>query len=382
MKESSFPRRIAIVHEWLTGMRGGEKCVEALCELFPDATLFTLIHARGSVSPTIERMRIKTSFLQSIPLATRYYRHFLPLFPTAIQQFDLKGYDLVVSSHHCVAKSVRTSPETLHICYCHTPMRYIWGLYDEYFGKGRAGLLTRTGMRMSVGYLRNRDLRAAKNPQYYVANSENVRRRIKEIYHREADVIHPPVDTSLFTVSSADDGYFLVVSALVPYKRVDLAVKASNKTGSRLVVVGDGPELGRLKGLAGPNVTFLGWQPDASLKDFYTRCSALIFPGEEDFGIVPLEAMASGKPVIAFARGGALETVQETDNYRTGMFFQEQTVESLSSAIHAFGTLHFDPQILRTHTLPFDKEVFKQKMAAYIRDRWVKFQSSQPHERK
>lgn len=382
MKDPTFPRRIAIVHEWLTGMRGGEKCVQALCELFPDATLFTLIHAEGSVSPTIERMRIRTSFLQHVPFAVRHYRHFLPLFPTAIRQFRLDDYDLVISSHHCVAKGVTTPPNTLHICYCHTPMRYIWGLYDEYFGRGRAGLLTRTGMRIFVGYLRQRDLLTAKNPHYYIANSENVRRRIKEIYRRDADVIYPPVDTSMFNVSSLDDGYFLVVSALAPYKRVDLAVEACTKTGDKLVVVGDGPELTRLRNLAGPNVTFTGWQPDASLREFYGHCSALIFPGEEDFGIVPLEAMASGKPVIAFGRGGALETVKDSDALRTGILFPEQTVESLVAAIHRFKDTRFDPHGLRAHALPFDKNLYKQRIAAYVRQRCEEFQSSQPHERK
>jgi len=354
-------------------MRGGEKCVEAMCEEFPQATLFTLLHVEGSVSPVIERMPIRTSFVQHLPFAAQRYRHYLPLFPVAIQQFDLSRFDCVISSHHCVAKGVRVPDRALHICYCYTPMRYIWGQYDDYFGPGRAGLLTRLGMRCVVGPLRRWDVRTAANPHHFVAISENVRGRIFRIYGREADLIYPPVDTKRFTASSRDEGWFLVVSALVPYKRVDLAIEACNRTGDRLVIVGEGPDRGRLRDLAGPTVEFRGWQPDDQLKEIYGRCSALLFPGEEDFGIVPLEAMASGKPVIAYGKGGALETVLETPGERTGVLFREQSVEALVGAIEEYRRISFDPGALRGFAAGFDRELFKRKLRDYVERRWQEF---------
>jgi glycosyltransferase involved in cell wall biosynthesis len=370
------PKRIAIVHEWLTSMRGGEKCVEALCELFPQAELFTLLHVKGSVSSTIERMPIHTSFIQNLPFAEQRYRHYLPLFPTAIERFDLTGFDLVISSNHCVAKGVRVPLTALHICYCHTPMRYIWGLYDEYFGKDRASLLTRAGMMLFVGYLRRWDVRTAQNPHHFIANSEHVRQRIKNIYHRTADVIHPPINTSLFQLSQNDDGNFLIVSAFVPYKRVDLAIEAFNRLGERLVVVGDGPDAQRLRSIAQSNIEFVGWQPDEKLKEYYGRCRALIFPGEEDFGMVPVEAMASGKPVIAFAKGGALETVVRTSTLRTGVLFDEQTVDSLAAAVKRFRKEEVTPETLRSFAVKFDREVYKHRIGDYIERKWVEFQSN------
>ena len=367
------PKRVAIVHEWFTAMRGGEKCVEALCELFPHAELFALLHIGGSVSPTIERMPIHTSFIQNLPFARRRYRHYLPLFPTAIQQFDLSGFDLVITSNHCVAKGVRVPPDALHICYCHTPMRYIWGLYDEYFGKDRAGLLTRAGMRLFVTHLRRWDVQTAANPQHFVANSEHIRERIKTIYHRDADVIYPPVNTSHFQLSRGGGRYFLVVSAFVPYKRVDLAIDAFNLLGDRLVIVGDGPETARLRASARGNIEFVGWQSDEQLKEYYAGCIALIFPGEEDFGIVPLEAMATGKPVVAYARGGALETVIQSAAVRTGVLFKHQTRDSLVAAVKEVKETRFDPEALRSFALRFDREIFKLKMKEYLDRNWGEF---------
>jgi glycosyltransferase involved in cell wall biosynthesis len=370
------PKRIAIVHEWLTSMRGGEKCVEALCELFPQAELFTLLHVKGSVSSTIERMPIHTSFIQNLPFAEQRYRHYLPLFPTAIERFDLTGFDLVISSNHCVAKGVRVPLTALHICYCYTPMRYIWGLYDEYFSRNRSGLLTRMGMKLFLNYLRRWDVRTAVNPDHFIAISEHVRQRIKNIYHRTSDVIYPPINTSFFQLSRNDDGYFLIVSAFVPYKRVDLAIEAFNRLGERLVVVGEGPEAQSLRSIAQSNIEFVGWQPDEKLKEYYACCRALIFPGEEDFGIVPLEAMSSGKPVIAFAKGGALETVVRTSTLRTGVLFDEQTVDSLAAAVRRFRKEEFTPEILRSFAVRFDREVYKHRIGDYIERKWVEFQSN------
>ena len=377
------PKQIAIVHEWFTSMRGGEKCVEALCEVFPQATVFALVHTPGSVSPTIEHMPIRTSFIQHLPLAQTRYRHYLPLFPTAVQQFDLRGFDIVISSNHCVAKGVRTSPETLHICYCHTPMRYIWDLYDQYFGRDRAGFLTRAGMRMVRGYLRRWDVKTAANPHYFIANSENVRQKIMTLYHRESEIVYPPVNTASLSVSYRDDGFFLIVSAFVPYKRIDLAIETFNRTGDRMVIVGDGPDDQRLRKLAGPTVKFVGWQPDDQLREYYKACRALVFPGEEDFGIVPLEAMAAGKPVVAFARGGALETVRVSPSLRTGVLFAEQTVESLGNALKELKELTFNPDTLREHALKFDREVYKSRMKKAVEHRWTEFvaQSPQAHTR-
>ncbi|MDL1891480.1 glycosyltransferase family 4 protein [Sphingobacteriales bacterium CHB3] len=378
--ESHKQPRIAIVHEWLTGMRGGEKCVEALCEVFPDATLFTLAHVKGSVSPTIGAMPIRTSFIQHLPFAQKRYRHYLPLFPTAIERLDLREFDIVISSNHAVAKGVRTKPETLHICYCHTPMRYIWNLYDEYFGKNSSGLLTRAGMKLFVNYLRRWDVRTAKNPHFFIANSRNVQQRISKIYGREADVIYPPVDTSLFQLSETPGNYFLIVSAFVPYKRIDLAIEAFNRTGEKLVIIGSGPDDEKLRSMAKPNIEFLGWQPDEVLRKHFAGCKALVFPGEEDFGIVPLEAMASGKPVIAYAKGGALETVLDSDDLKTGILFKEQTVESLVEAIRTLNKTTFSPKELRRHALGFDREVYKKKMNEYVLGRWKSFkpESRQP----
>jgi glycosyltransferase involved in cell wall biosynthesis len=375
------PRRIAIVHEWFTSMRGGEKCVEALCEVFPHADVYALLHVPGSVSPTIERALVRTSFIQHLPAAATQYRRYLPLFPIAIRQFDMTQYDMVISSNHCVAKGVRTKPATLHICYCHTPMRYIWGLYDEYFGKGRAGLTTRIAMRLCVGALRRWDLATAANPHHFVANSENIRERITSTYHRRSDMIYPPVDTSRFTVSTRDDGYYLIVSALVPYKAVDLAIEAFNRTGDRLIIVGEGPDRKRLEMLSGPNIAFEGWQPDTALAGYYAGCKALIFPGEEDFGIVPVEAMATGKPVLAFARGGALETVIESPGIRTGTLFSEQTVDSFMKGLAQLKEYEFDSSALRSHAVTFDKQTYKKRMESYCTMRWREFsdKSPQPH---
>ncbi len=347
-------------------MRGGEKCVEALCEVYPDATLFALLHNRGSASPALERIPIRTSFIQRLPFAATRYRHYLPLFPAAVSTFDMSGFDLIISSSHCVAKGVRTPPGSLHICYCYTPMRYIWDLYDDYFSPERAGLLTRLGMRLALKPLRRWDVASASRPHHFIAISEHIRRRIRSIYGKPSDVIYPPVDTDRFRLSTRDEGFFLVAGALVPYKRADLAVQAFSRSGDRLVVAGDGPELDRLRKSASPNVTFTGWVSDEELKSLYEQCTALVFPGEEDFGIVPVEAMACGKPVIAYGRGGACETVVDTPGGGTGVLFPHQTVDSLLGALGRLRGATFDPAILRNHALSFRRELFKARFREYV----------------
>ena len=370
------PLRIAVVHEWFTSMRGGEKCVEALCEVFPDATLYALLHIKGAVSPVIERMPIHTSFVQHLPFAAKKYRHYLPLFPTAVRGFDLSAFDIVISSNHCVAKGVRTAPHTLHVCYCYTPMRYIWTQFEDYFGAGRSGLVTRWGMHAAVGYLRRWDLRTARNPHNFIAISENIRQRIRMIYGRESDVIYPPVETAGLSVARGHDGYDLIVSALVPYKRVDLAIEAYNRMGKALVVIGDGPDLSRLRERAGPTIEMPGWRSDDEVREHFRRCRAVIFPGEEDFGIVPVEAIACGKPVVAYARGGALETVLERAELRTGVLFHEQSAEALITAVKRLETEPFDPSAMHEFAVGFDREIYKRKMREYVLARWSEFQGA------
>ncbi|MBI1937983.1 MAG: glycosyltransferase [Ignavibacteriales bacterium] len=355
--------KIALVHDWLTSMRGGEKVLEVLCELYPGAALFTLLHNKGNLSPTIERMKIETSFIDKLPMKENHYRNYLPLFPGAIESLDFSGYDLIISSSHCVAKGAKPQKDALHICYCHTPMRYVWEMYDEYFGKGKAGILTRTAMSIAAPYLRNWDVKSSSRVNYFIANSHNVARRINEYYSRTSDVIHPPVDMDSFQLYEKDDGYYLIVSALVPYKRVDLAIELFNRSGKKLIIVGSGPENEKLRSLASSNIKFLGWADNKELQSLYGGCKALIFPGIEDFGIVPLEAMACGKPVIAYGKGGALETVVEG---LTGTFFYEQNIESLSEAVKKFETAKFDGAAIREHAKKFDRAVFKESMRKYI----------------
>lgn len=377
--------KVALVHDWLTAMRGGEKCLEIFCRLFPDADLFTLFHSPGRVSPLIENRRIHTSFLQSVPFIEKRYRYFLPLMPRAIEAFRFEGYDLILSSSHCVAKGVRRPADSIHICYCHTPMRYLWDQYDLYFSAERSGWLTRAVMKRLAPRLRRWDVESSRGVDYFIANSENVKRRIRRHYGREAEVIPPPVDVEFFTPEKGEVGpYFLVVSALVPNKRIELAVEACHELGYPLIVVGDGPMAGVLKRQATPSIRFTGWLSSEDIRSLYARCRAFLFTGEDDFGITPLEAQAMGRPVIALARGGALETVvpdreswksetgipaRQTDR-PTGVFFHEPTVEALMSALRHFETIEhrFDSRSIRSHALPFAAGVFLDRIRRFIED--------------
>jgi glycosyltransferase involved in cell wall biosynthesis len=360
--------KVALVHDWLTGMRGGEKCLEILCELFPQATVYTLLHKKGSVSDIIARMKIETSFIQKLPFSSTHYQKYLPLFPTAIEQFDLREYDLVISSSHCVAKGVITRPETCHLCYCYTPMRYAWEMYHAYFSGNNISPLVRWSVPFFMNYLRTWDEQSADRVDYFVAISENVRRRIRKHYRRDAEVIYPPVDTDYFELSARQGEYYLVTSALVPYKRVDLAVAAFNQLGRPLLVIGEGSERKKLVKMARGNIRFMNCQPLQRLKEYYRNCRALIFPGEEDFGIVPVEAQACGKPVIAFGRGGVAESVKGVYSGKdavpstTGVFFYPQTAEALIEAVNYSDSVRFQPEVIRQHALRFDQKVFRQRI--------------------
>lgn len=357
--------RVALVHDWLTGMRGGEKCLEVLCRAFPRATIHTLIHHRGKLSPAIEAMAIRTSPLQKIPGISGHYRHWLPVMPAAARAWDVGDVDLVISLSHCVAKSVRVPAGVPHLSYCFTPMRYAWDGRDAYLESWRDRPVRRALAATLLDSLRGWDRRTAGGVTHFVAISQTIRQRIARCYDRNSVVIPPPVETSFYTPTDQPrDDFYLCVSALVPYKRVDQAVMACSRAGRRLVVIGEGTERPRLQAMAGPTVSFLGWQPDEVIRDHYRRCRALLFPGEEDFGIVPVEALACGTPVIALGRGGGAETVDP----QVGRLYPDPTVESLEAAIEGWesaGRPH-DPALARRRSEHYSPEHFRCRMLAYI----------------
>jgi glycosyltransferase involved in cell wall biosynthesis len=355
--------RVAIVHYWLVGMRGGEKVVEALCEMYPQADIFTHVYVPEMVSERIRQHRIIPTFVNALPRAPRMYKTYLPLMPLALEQLDLHGYDLVISSESGPAKGVIAPPEAVHVCYCHTPMRYIWNMYHDY--RQGAGWLARHMMPPLTHYLRMWDVSSAMRVDSFVANSTTVAQRIRRYYGADSVVIHPPVDTDAFSpVSPSEVGdYFLMAGELVSYKRPDLAVRAFNEMKLDLVVIGGGEMLDDIRRLAGPTVKVLGSQPFDVLKHHYARCRALIFPGEEDFGMVPVEAMASGRPVIAYGRGGAVETVA---NGLSGLFFAEQTVAEISSAVRALTKMEIDSGTIVAHAKQFGRDQFFRKMHKHI----------------
>lgn len=367
--------KVAIVHYWLVGMRGGEKVVEALCEMFPQADIFTHVYVPGAVSETIRSHTVKTSFINRLPAPARLYKRYLPLMPLALEQLDLRGYDLVLSSESGPAKGVIPPPSARHLCYCHSPMRYLWNMFHEY--REQSGRLTRLMMPPLAHYLRQWDTVSASRVDRYVANSRVVAARIRRYYGRDAEVVWPPVEVGAFEpVEPSERGdYMLMVGELVAYKRPDLAVEAFNRMGRKLVVIGGGEMLGRIRALAGPMVTVLGPQPFAELHRHYARCRALIFPGEEDFGIVPVEAMASGRPVIAYGRGGATETVAPAVS---GILFDEQSVDALIDAVEGFRDAEFDPARIVAHAAQFSREIFVANMRRQI-DRLLNGDADCPH---
>jgi glycosyltransferase involved in cell wall biosynthesis len=357
--------RIALVHDWLTGMRGGEKCLEVLCETFPDATLHTLIHDRGKLSPAIEAMDIRPSPLQRIPGVFRHYPKLLPIMPLATRAWKVGKVDLVVSLSHCVAKMVRAPRGVPHVCYCFTPMRYAWDMREAYLESWGDRPVRRALANRLLDRVRRVDRESADRVSHFVAISETIRDRIARCYGRESRVIQPPVDTHFYRPADVPrHGFYLCVSALVPYKNLDQAVLACSASGRRLIVIGSGPERRRLEALAGSSVTFLGWQSDEVIRDHYQRCRALIFPGEEDFGIVPIEALACQTPVIALGRGGVAETVDD----RIGRTYPVPTVESLNAALEGWEEEgeSFDPILARSRAEALALPVFRRRMIAYL----------------
>jgi len=356
--------RIAFVHDWLTGMRGGEKVLEVLCERYPDAELFTLVHVRGTVSPAIERLRPHTSFIQRLPLVERYYRHYLPLFPAAIEQFSFDAFDVVVSVSHCCAKSIVRPGHTRHLCYCLTPMRYAWDQFEAYFGADRIGRVTSAAMRPVMAAFARWDRDTACRVDRYVAISHYVAGRIRRYYNREATVVYPPVDTDFFHPDdSRPERFALVVSALVPYKRIDMAIDACRLAAVPLRIVGDGPERSRLERHAQGDVEFLGRLSDENVRRLYRRAGVTLLPGEEDFGIAPLEAQACGRPVVALARGGTAETVIEGT---TGTLVNDGSAEAFADGIVRTIDRPFDVSAIRAHAERFGRHRFGNQMAALI----------------
>ncbi len=353
--------KVALVQDWLTGMRGGEKVLEAFCRRFPEAPIYTLVHRKGSVSAEIERHPIHTSFIQRLPGGIGRYQRYLPFFPAAIERFDLRGLDLVLSSSHCVAKGVIVHPGARHLCYCHTPMRYVWAAYEEYFGRTKAPakwLLPH----VATG-LRQWDLSANVRVDSFAANSACVAARIRRYYGRDARVIHPLVETGFYTPEGEPEDFYLIVTALVPYKRVELALEAVRLRPRPLVVIGEGVERERLRAIAPKGVRFLGWLSPAEVRSWYRRCRAVLFPGEEDFGIVPVEAQACGRPIVGFGRGGLLETVRDG---QSGVFFGEPDARALAEAMERCESVRWDAEEIRRGALRFGPERFERDMDTWL----------------
>jgi glycosyltransferase involved in cell wall biosynthesis len=368
---------VAIVHHWLLSLAGGERVVNTIAGLFPAADVFTLFLDKQKLPPALHKRKITTSFLDKIPTARRVHRHFLPFYPLAVEMLDLSGYDLIISSDSGPMKGVLTDPGSTHVCYCHSPMRYLWDGYSAYVRQ--MSPLTQALFGLTSHYVRNWDYAAAQRVDHFIANSNYVAGRIRKYYRRDSTVIHPPIDTSRSFLVGKHDDYYLAVGRLVPYKRTDILIEACRKLGRRLVIAGYGPEIKRLRKTSARNVEFLGEVAESQLGDLYARCRALLFAADEDFGMVPLEAQAYGRPVIAFGKGGSLETIIGTgapvrerkvgkDTASTGVFFREQTADSLAAAILSFESCEdaFVPQQIQAHARKFDTSIFLDRMRNYI----------------
>jgi glycosyltransferase involved in cell wall biosynthesis len=356
--------KVALVHDYLNQMGGAERVVMALHEIFPDAPIYTSIYDPQRVDPAFQKMDIRTSFMQKLPLVTKHHQPFLPLYPFAMENLDLRGYDLVLSSSSAFGKGALTRPETMHICYCHTPMRWCWN-YEEYVEREQLGRVSRSLLPFLITGLRVWDQTSAMRVDEFIANSPIVADRIKKYYRRDAVVIPPPVEAERFQFdpTTQPEDYFLILGRMVPCKRFDLAIQACTRLGLPLVVIGEGRDKEQLRRMAGPTIRFLGRLSDEEVLYYYAHCRAFLFPGEEDFGITPLEAQASGRPIIAYGAGGALASVIDGV---TGTFFHEQTVESLAQVLASFDERRFDPKIIHNHALEFDKPRFQRRIQQFI----------------
>jgi len=354
--------KIALVHDYFIQMGGAERVAAVMHDSFPSAPIYTTVALPHRLPDELRGADIRTSAMQRLPGMERRFRQYFMLYPFAVEQFDLSEYDLILSSSSGYAKGVRRSRNAIHVCYCHTPMRWVWR-YQDYAERESFGGMARSILPMFLWGLKKWDLRAAQQPNYYIANSQVVADRIKKIYGREAIVIPPPIDVDRFEPASFVEDYYLILSRLVPYKRIDLAIEACNKLGRRLVIIGDGPDRVRLEKLAGPTVQFLGRQPDTQVNLYASRCRALLFPGEEDFGMVPLEVNAAGRPVIAYRAGGAVETVVEGV---TGIFFDKPNSTALINAIEEFEIRLWNTRLMREHAEKFDRKVFSFRVLQFL----------------
>lgn len=368
--------KVAIVHDYLNQMGGAERVVAVLHETFPNAPIFTSIVDRDVLCPELTSADICPSWMQKLPGLKRHFKKYLPLYPWAIESLDIKEYDLVISSSSAFAKGAIKGAHALHVCYCYTPMRFVWD-YNNYVRNENFNAPIRAILPIVISSLKRWDLKTRARPDYYVAISSAVRKRIKKIYGIDAEIIFPPVDVHKYAPKEHGQNFYLIVSRLNPYKRIELAVEAFNILGLPLKIIGSGPFLKTLKEMARPNITFLGRLDDKEVAEYYASCKALIFPGEEDFGIVPLEANASGRPVIAFYGGGALDTIIEGLN---GLFFRKSTVESLIDAVKSLedGRHDFKSAKIHAHALHFDKETFKDRIKKYVADKYAEFQLRRP----
>lgn len=368
--------KVALVHDYLNQMGGAERVVLALHELFPDAPLYTSIYDPQRVDAAFRSIDIRTTFMQKLPLVKKHHQPFLPLYPFAMERLDLRGYDLVLSSSSAFGKGVITRPGTVHICYCHTPMRWCWN-YDEYVEREHLGKLTRSVLPFFITNLRVWDQTTSMRVDHFIANSPAVAERIQKYYRRDAVIIPPPIEANRFHFdpTAQPEDYFLIVSRFMPYKRIDLAIEACNELNMPLLISGSGRDEQRLRKLAGPTIHFLGRLSDEEVLDYYARCRALILPGEEDFGITPLEAQASGRPVIAYGAGGALASVVEDV---TGVFFREQTAARLAATLATFDETRFDPQAIRNHALEFDKPRFHRRILQFIEAKMSAARTAEP----
>lgn len=357
--------KVALVHYWLVTMRGGERVLQAIAELYPEADIYAHVIDMEMAEREFPGHKLYETFISRLPFAKKLYQKYLPLMPMALEQIDFSKYDLVISSESGPAKGIVVPPGVKHICYCHSPMRYAWDMYHDY--RRNSGFVTRLLMPLLMHKIRIWDALSSMRVDRFIANSNFVAQRIEKFYRRDAVVIHPPVSMADFSISEDISDYYLMLGQLVPYKRADLAVEAFNQSGKKLIIVGEGSELKKLQKISKSNITFLGRQSFSNIQKLYSECQALIFPGVEDFGIVPLEAMASGRPVIALAKGGALETVIDG---KTGFFFSDSTVESLNSAVERYERCSATllPDDIRAHANTFSVEVFKKNIQEFIRN--------------